>query len=159
MRAAYLLAAISFLGGAVGMNTVRQSKTAASNTSEEVIAVEKASFAAWQHKDSAFFSQYLSPDATFFMPDNPYLDTDPELNFLSKFNENVERDKIVDWTMYNPRVQEYGDAAVLTYNEAATHNTDGQLVARTLKVSIVFVKRNGRWQLVHEHASANAQAR
>ncbi|HYY96201.1 MAG TPA: nuclear transport factor 2 family protein, partial [Pyrinomonadaceae bacterium] len=82
---------------------------------EEVIAREKASFEAWKRKDKEFYADYWAEDFTEFLPGSPYLDT--RANLLPKFEQLSERWKILDYEMYNPRVQAYGDVAVLTYNE------------------------------------------
>src|ERR671932_664667 len=82
-----------------------------------VIAREKASVEAWQRKDKAFFADLLADDATFFGALNPYLETDPKQNFLPKFEQYAEMFKTLDFQMYNPRVQVYGDTAILTAGE------------------------------------------
>ena len=49
---------------------------------------------------------------------SPYLETDPKVNFIPKLDQYFEQFKMLDFQMYNPRVQVYGDVAVLTYNQA-----------------------------------------
>ncbi len=52
--------------------------------------------------------------------------------------------------MLNPKVQVYGDAAILTYNFAGkTKNKDGELTPFRSKSTRVFVKQGGKWKLVH----------
>jgi ketosteroid isomerase-like protein len=57
--------------------------------------------------------------------------------------------------MYNPRVQVYGDTAVLTYNEMISGTYDGQPSTYTGKVTMVYVRQGGVWRGVHYHESAN----
>ena len=123
-----------------------------------VIAREKASVVAWQRKDKAFFADLLADDATFFGAMNPYLETDPKENFLPKFEQYAEMFKTLDFQMYNPRVQVYGDTAVLTYNSASTVNLGGRVTNYTSKVTSVYVRQGNAWRVVHAHESMNAGA-
>ncbi len=52
--------------------------------------------------------------------------------------------------MQNPRVQVYGDTAILTYNYAGiTVGADGKNKPTTAKSTRVYAKNGGRWMLVH----------
>jgi len=121
-----------------------------------VIAREKASFDAWQRKDKAFLQDFLAEDATFFGAMNPYLETDPKENFFPKFDKIMEMYKVEDFQMYNPRVQVYGDAAILTYNSSSVVNFAGRMMISTNKVTSVYVRQGGVWRVVHSHESLNA---
>ncbi len=123
-----------------------------------VIARERASFDAWQRKDKNFFAGFLADDATYFSAMNPYLETNPKENFLPKFEQMTEMFKMLDVQMYNPRVQVYGDAAVLTYNAAQTVNMAGRVTHYTSKMTSVYVRQNGVWRVVHGHESMNPGA-
>lgn len=127
--------------------------------SAQVIAREKASFDAWQRKDKAFFESFMAEDATFFSPEGPYLETDPKVNFLPKFEKYAEMFKINDFQMYNPRVQVYGDTAILTYNSAVSISMGGQPINYTAKVTSVYVKQGNSWRVVHSHESTNPSAK
>lgn len=125
------------------------------DVANQVIARERASVEAWQNKNKNFFMDYLTDDATFFASENPYLETDPKVNFLPKFDQYAEQFKIVDWQMYNPRVQTYGDTAILTYNQSAVVNFGGRMMNYTGKVTSVYVKQGNTWRVVHTHESMN----
>lgn len=52
--------------------------------------------------------------------------------------------------MQNPKVQFYGDTAILTYNFAGlTKSADGKVKPNTAKSTRVYAKQNGKWMLVH----------
>jgi ketosteroid isomerase-like protein len=121
----------------------------------QIIAREKASVEAWQKKDKAFYTDFMTDDATFFSSESPYLETDPKLNFLPKFDQYVEMFKINDFQMHNPRVQVYGDAAVLTYNSTVSVSFGGQPLNYTTKVTSVYVKQGNTWRVVHAHETIN----
>lgn len=121
----------------------------------QVIAREKASFEAWRRKDKAFYADYWADGFTEFLPQNPYLDT--KANLLPKFEQLAEHWKILDYRIYNPHVQVYGNVAVLTYNEAISGAYDGQPSSYTGKVTMVYVKQGKTWRGVHYHESTNAK--
>jgi len=120
-----------------------------------IIAREKGSFEAWQRKDKAYFADFLAEDATYFSFQSPYLETDPKANFLPKFEQYAELMKFNDYSMYNPRVQVYGDTAVLTYNSSISASFGGQPINYTAKVTSVYVKQGNTWRVVHGHESMN----
>lgn len=124
----------------------------------QIIAREKAAGEAWQHKDKAFWADYLADDATAFSSQSPYLETDPKTNFIPKFDQYAEMFKVIDFQMYNPRVQVYGDTAILTYNSASTVNFAGRTMNYTNKVTTVYVKQGNTWRAVHSHESINPGA-
>lgn len=125
----------------------------------QIIAREKASFDAWQRKDKAFFADFLADDATYFSAFGPYLETEPKVNFLPKFEQYAELIKFNDFQMYNPRVQVYGDTAVLTYNSSVSASMGGQPMQYTDKVTSVYVKQGNTWRVVHSHESMNPGAK
>lgn len=125
------------------------------SVADQIIAREKASFDAWMKKDKAFFLDFLADDGTYFGVRSPYLETEPKINFLPKFEMYAEMFKILDYQMYNARVQVYGDAAVLTYNSSVTAQMGTSPINYTAKVTSVYVKQGNVWRTVHGHESMN----
>ncbi|MBD0372647.1 MAG: nuclear transport factor 2 family protein [Pyrinomonadaceae bacterium] len=143
------ICACSFFAGGSSASAEPQSIAAL------IIAREKASVDAWQRKDKAFFEDFLSEDSTYFSIENPYLETDPKINFLPKFEKYAEMFKFNDFQMYNPRVQVYGDTAILTYNSSVSVSFGGQPINYTAKVTSVYVKQGNTWRVVHAHETMN----
>ena len=57
--------------------------------------------------------------------------------------------------MMNPKVQVYGDIAILTYSYTGVNQTkDGKTKASTGKSTRVYARQNGQWKLVHAHFSS-----
>jgi len=125
----------------------------------QIIAREKASVEAWQKKDKAFYADFLADDATFFSSESPYLETDPKENFLPKFEQYADLFKMNDFQMHNPRVQVYGDTAILTYNSSVSVSFNGQPINYTAKVTSVYVKQGNTWRVVHAHETMNPAAK
>ena len=124
----------------------------------QIIARERAAVEAWQRKDKAFWSDFLADESTYFGPHSPYLEIEPKVNLLPKFEQHVEQFKFLDVQMYNARVQVYGDVAILTYNNAVTANFGGRPVSYTGKMSVVYARQGGAWRVVHGHESMNPGA-
>jgi ketosteroid isomerase-like protein len=52
--------------------------------------------------------------------------------------------------MANPKVQVYGDVAILSYNYVgAAMDSDGAVESVLAKSTRVYAKKDGRWMLVH----------
>jgi ketosteroid isomerase-like protein len=134
-------------------------ETSEQQIAAQIIAREKASIEAWQKKDKAFYTDFLTDDATFFSSESPYLETDPKQNFLPKFDQYTEMFKINDFQMHNPRVQVYGDTAILTYNSTVSVSFGGQPLNYTAKVTSVYVKQGNTWRVVHAHETVNPAAK
>jgi ketosteroid isomerase-like protein len=147
-------------GGAVVLLTARAASADSPQQAlaAQIIAREKAAVEAWQKKDKAFWADYLAEDGTAFFSQSPYLESDPKVNFLPKFDQYAEMMKTLDFQMYNPRVQVYGDTAVLTYNASSTVNMAGRTMSYTSKVTSVYVKQGNTWRVVHTHESMNPGA-
>jgi len=131
-------------------------ETAQAQVAAQIIAREKASWEAWQKKDKTFWADFLTDDGTYFSPRSPYMETDPKVNFLPKIDVYFEQYKILDFQMYNARVQMLGDnAAVLTYNESVTADFGGKVTNFTGKVTAVYVKQGNTWKVAHGHETLN----
>ncbi|MGH9902241.1 MAG: nuclear transport factor 2 family protein [Pyrinomonadaceae bacterium] len=139
--------------GAVSVHAQQQQDVA-----RQIIARERAAVEAWKRKDKAFYQDFLADDATYFGPMSPYLETEPKTNFIPKFEEMAEMFKYVNFEMYNPRVQTYGDTAILTYNSAVMVNMAGRPMNYTAKISVVYVRQGNSWRVVHGHESMNPGA-
>lgn len=155
----FLLAAAVMALGLYAAATGAPTEMSQQAIADQIIANEKAATVAWQHKDKAFWADHLANDSTAFFAESPYLEVDPKTNFLPKFDQMAEMMKIMDTTMYNPRVQVYGDTAVLTYNSSVSATMGGQPINYTAKVSSVYIKQGNTWRVVHAHETVNPQAK
>ncbi len=152
---AILTLALGSAGSGAGFSPASEPQ---SEIARQIIAREKASVTAWQRKDKSFFADLMADDATYFSAESPYLETDPKENFLPKFDQYAEMLKFNDFQMYNPRVQVYGDVAILTYNSSVSASMGGQPMNYTAKVTSIYHKQGGAWRVVHGHESMNPGA-
>ncbi len=125
--------------------------SAIADVADDVIALAKAQWAAeLANAPASKVMETVADDYTEFNPQYPTRLDGKVLN--KKFAEAAEKDKakLVVAEMANPKVQVYGDVAILTYNfMGATQNTDGTISQTTAKSTRVYAKKNGDWMLVH----------
>jgi len=159
VRVLFVLFILGYLVVATAESLFAQDAKAQSAIAAQVIAREKASAEAWQRKDKSFFMDFFLDDATYFGPMSPYLEINPKENFLPKMDKMFELFKMEEFQMYNPRVQVYGDTAILTYNSSVMANFAGQPMNYTGKMTVVYVKHNGVWKVAHGHESMNPQGK
>ncbi len=127
------------------------STSAMADVADDVIALAKAQ---WQaelaNAPAAKVMETVAEDYTEFNPQYPTRLDGKALN--KKFAEATEKDaaKLVVAEMANPKVQVYGDVAILTYNfMGATQDADGTISQITAKSTRVYAKKSGDWMLVH----------
>lgn len=57
------------------------------------------------------------------------------------------------WDILTPRVQVYGDAAVVTYTRLMTYHEGEETRWETFNETRVFMRSEGQWRMVHFHRS------
>jgi len=94
-------------------------------------------------------NKYISDDYTEFNSDYATRIDGKTKNFTLS-DANFSGGTSLADEMLNPKVQVYGDVAILTYNFAGViKNNDGKVVTSKAKSTRVYVKMNGTWKLVH----------
>lgn len=115
----------------------------------EVMALARAQWAAeMSGQPTAQQMASVADDYTEFNPDYP---TRIDGKAMAVGMAEVPPDaKSVFADMSNPKVQVYGDTAILTYNYAGiTRGADGKVRPSVAKSTRVYVRQGGRWMLVH----------
>jgi len=138
-----ILPAFAMIGAA-------QTANPADDPTAEIIALEKAMLDRWVTGDTYSLIELAAPEITYFDPS-----LEKRLNGREAFERflaplkgtfRVPRYEIID-----PKVQVYGEAAVLSYN-MVDYDEKG-INAFRMNVTEVYVRRDGRWGLVHSHFS------
>jgi len=123
---------------------------------KEVIAITKAQWAAQSAKKPAsVWMKTVADEYTEFNPDSPTRLDGKALNArLSDALSSGSGDFVAD-EMVNEKVQVYGDVAILSYNYVgATKDKDGKVETNFAKSTRVYVKKDGKWMLVHANFAA-----
>ncbi len=101
-------------------------------------------------RDVATAMKNVADDYTEFNPDYPTRLDGKALNVRLSEAFNSGSGDTVAAEMANPKVQVYGDVAILTYNYiGAAKNKDGEIESVKAKSTRVYVKQGGQWMLVH----------
>ena len=133
----------------LGYSSSLFAQAAAPSAEEEIIALTYKIWKAENDKDMATRNKYISDDYTEFNSDYATRIDGKTKNFTLS-DANFSGGTSLADEMLNPKVQVYGDVAILTYNFASViKNNDGMVVTSKAKSTRVYVKMNGTWKLVH----------
>ncbi|MCX6545980.1 MAG: nuclear transport factor 2 family protein [Acidobacteria bacterium] len=116
---------------------------APSAVDREIIKLEHDWSTAWQKKDAAFLQKLFADE---------YLFTDPEGVTFSKTqdiaNTTAATTKVESFLFSDLKVHVYGDTAVVTGLNTIKATVVGKASNGAYRFTDVFVKRDGRWQVV-----------
>lgn len=122
---------------------------AQSSVEDEIISLTYKIWKAENENDMATRNKYISDDYTEFNPSYSTRIDGRTKNFNLSDANNSGGKSLAD-EMLNPKVQVYGEVAILTYNFAGViKDASGKLTPSKAKSTRVYVKMNGTWKLVH----------
>ena len=132
-----------------GLSSILFAQVSPPSVEEEVIALTYKLWKAENENDMATRNKYIADDYTEF---NGSYSTriDGKTKNFTLSDANLSGGKSLADEMLNPKVQVYGDVAILTYNFAGViKDNDGGLTISKAKSTRVYAKMNGDWKLVH----------
>jgi ketosteroid isomerase-like protein len=133
---------------------------AGKGAADEVIAVTKAQWAAEMKKNTAEANKILAEDYTEFNSD--YATRVDGKAVAARIGEAQASGSgtLLAAEMGNPKVQVYGDVAILSYNYmGVVKDKDGKIENTRAKSTRVYVKQGGQWWLVHANFGEDRPAR
>jgi ketosteroid isomerase-like protein len=144
---------------ACGFGTVPALAADNPQVAAEIMGIARAQWAADQaRRPIAEQMESIAEDYTEFNADHPTLITGRALN-ARLYTAWVDGPRTLVGEMQNPRVQVYGDTAVLTYNYVGlVRSREGDITASNAKSTRVYSRLNGRWMLVHANFAPIAAA-
>jgi ketosteroid isomerase-like protein len=116
---------------------------------DEIITLTYQLWKAENEKDMEFRNKHVSADYTEF---NASYSTriDGRTRNFNLSDANFSGGTSLADEMLNPKVQIFGDVAILTYNFAGViKGIDGKTINTKAKSTRVYVKMNSEWMLVH----------
>ncbi len=121
-------------------------------TTDEIIGIVKAQWASEMADPSNVKEHFknISDDYTEF--NNDYSTRLEGKALMMRLSEASSKDPgaILAGEMLNPKVQVYGDVAILSYNFAGVvRNKEGEVKSTRAKSTRVYAKQGGQWKLVH----------
>jgi ketosteroid isomerase-like protein len=143
----FMLSSMSFLPSfTYGQANTNQQIT------DEIIGMVKAQWAA-EVADPANFTEQFKNYADDYTEFNGDYSTRLEgkaqaMRLTEPYGKDPNRTAVGE--MLNPKVQIYGDVAILTYNYAGlSKNKDAEVKAIRAKSTRVYAKIGGKWKMVH----------
>ena len=123
-----------------------------STVERDLIKLENDWSTAWQKKDAAFLQKLWADE---------YLSTDQDGNTFTKTqdlaNVSDRGTSITSFALTDLKVHLYGDTAVVTGLNTVKSTFKGKDSSGAYRFTDVFVKRDGRWQVVATHGSLVAK--
>jgi ketosteroid isomerase-like protein len=142
----------------LGMFCVAVAQTG-SNAAEEVIAITKAQWKAENAGNMAEALKSLAEDYTEFNGEFATRVEGKAQALRMAEGQAAPPGSIVVAEMANPKVQVYGDTAILSYNYMGVNkDKDGKTTNTRAKSTRVYVKKGGQWWLVHANFGADPVA-
>lgn len=125
-----------------------QTKTSRSSRDEaEIKRLEKQGYEARMRGDNKAIASLMAPDYTRVYPDGTMR---TKQQVLEAVNDPSPTNRLESFTVLEDRVRMYGSWALHT--TLGERKYAGQSAKKTRYTS-VWVKRGGRWQLLHTHSS------
>ncbi|CAN5495079.1 hypothetical protein BH11BAC1_BH11BAC1_09880 [soil metagenome] len=148
-----LILGMIMLGGITFMPTTMKAQAGTNQqTADEIIKIVKAQWAA-EIADPTNVAEQFKNTADDYTEFNADYSTRLEGKAISmKLTEATGKDpnRTVAGEMLNPKVQVYGDVAILSYNYAGVvKNKDGETKSTRAKSTRIYAKIGGSWKLVH----------
>jgi ketosteroid isomerase-like protein len=116
---------------------------------EDVIAMTYTQWKADMAKDTEGAMAIVADDYTEFNAQVPTRIDGKKMAMKMADAANRGDGELVMAEMVNPKVQVYGDTAILTYNFVGMMLVDGETAPYLAKSTRVYAKVNGDWKLVH----------
>jgi hypothetical protein len=113
-----------------------------------ILSMERTALDRWGKGDPSGYLEISSPDVVYF---DPYLERRLDgLKALTEYYEKIRGQVRIDRDeMISPRVQVYGEAAVLTFNYVSY---TGKTQMRW-NCTEVYQHRDGHWRIIQTHWS------
>lgn len=123
----------------------------ADNLKDQLVALEKQSWVAWQKRDGAFFASFLSSDHIEVGSSGPG-DKTSVVAFVGSPACTVKSYAVDSFQLSRPT----SDTALLVYHAQQKTTCGGVAVPSPVWVSSLYVFRDGRWQnALYQQSPAN----
>ena len=127
---------------------------AESNVAQTIIAMERAALDRWGKGDPQGFFETMASDQTYFDPmTEKRIDGQADLKrYIAPFAGKIKIERV---EMIDPKVQQSGDMAVLTFNliDYGAQVGDGPKTTARWNSTEVYQRINGSWRIIHSHWS------
>src|SRR5215831_7217144 len=127
---------------------------AQSDVAQTIIAMERAALDRWGKGDPQGFFEIMASDQTYFDPlTEKRIDGQAALKqYIAPFTGKIKIERV---QMIDPKVQQNGDIAVLTFNlvDHGAQMGDGPKTTARWNSTEVYGRIKGSWKIIHSHWS------
>ena len=120
---------------------------------DAVLKVERDAWEAAKNKEIDALSDYFTEDASMFSDSEAYR-LRGKADLMRSMETWINRSDLHSYQMLDPQVQVVGNTALLTYYFSLAGTRSGKDFSQSGKITMVFVKQDGKWRALHEHVSA-----
>jgi ketosteroid isomerase-like protein len=124
---------------------------------EEIVALERAALDRWITLDAQGYLDLMSPEITYFDPmTDARIDGHEAMTArLAPIRDMKLPFKNPRYEMLNPKVQQHGDVALLTFNlvNYGTPPDKPESVLARWNSTEVYARIDGKWRIAHSHWS------
>jgi ketosteroid isomerase-like protein len=120
---------------------------------DQIVALERAALDRWGRGEPEGYLELYARDVTYFDPQREKRvdGADAMRQLLMPIKGLV---KVDHYEMIAPRVQQAGDASILTYNLVSHgRSPEGKAVVSRWNSTAVYQRIDGQWKIVHSHWS------
>jgi uncharacterized protein (TIGR02246 family) len=125
-----------------------------SDATQTIITVERAALERWGKGDPQGFFEIMAPEQTYFDPTTAKrIDGQAALKkYIEPFTGKIKIDRV---DMIDPKVQQSGEIAVLTFNlvDYGARLGDGPKTTARWNSTEVYQRFDGSWKIIHSHWS------
>jgi len=118
-------------------------------TEQEVIALEEELRQAEMAVDRTALDAFFADEVMVTAPIGVVVDKAAVMDEV----ERASKVKVEEYNKDDVKVRIFGDTVVTSYRVSAKAVQDGVRIDQTFRMSNVWLKRNGRWQVVARHAA------
>jgi ketosteroid isomerase-like protein len=138
-------AVLTFAGFHVSAIGTRQSKT--------IIALERGALDRWGKGDPQGYLELYAPDITYFDPMQERR-VDGAATMQKLYGPIKGMVRVDSYEMVEPKVQQRGDLAVLTFNLVShARRPTGDTITVRWNSTEVYARTRGKWSIIHSHWS------
>ena len=124
-------------------------------TEQEVIALEEELRQAEMAVDRKALDAFFADEVMVTAPIGIVVDKAAVMDEVAR----ASKVKVEEYSKDDIKVRIFGDTVVTSYRVSAKSEHDGVKMSQTFRMSNVWLKRGGRWQVVARHAAKLEQPR
>jgi uncharacterized protein (TIGR02246 family) len=125
---------------------------------DAILKIERDAWEAVKNKNLDALSDYFTEDASMFGEGQAYR-IRGKADLMRAMEAWVNQTDLTSYQMLDPQVQVLGNTALLTYYFSVSGTSGGNNFTQSGKISMVYVKQDGKWRVLHEHSSATGPGR